>query len=91
MTRSRLNITGQRYGRLVAIEPTERRENKNVVWRFRCDCGGTREASAAQVRNGNIKSCGCLRREISSALRRVFAERRARLAGSAGSQESAGS
>src|SRR5262245_41127889 len=32
-------ITGQRFGRLVALYPTGERRYRKVVWRFRCDCG----------------------------------------------------
>ena len=33
------DITNQRFGLLTAIEPTEKRQGSDVVWRFRCDCG----------------------------------------------------
>ena len=35
----RYNIAGIRYGHLTAIEPTDRRDGTNIIWRFRCDCG----------------------------------------------------
>lgn len=34
-----LNLSGQRFGRLVAIRPTEERWRTSVVWECRCDCG----------------------------------------------------
>lgn len=33
------DLTGQRFGRLTAIRPTEKRLRGNVVWECRCDCG----------------------------------------------------
>ena len=59
--------TGRRYGRLVAIEPTERRQSGSIVWRCRCDCGNEVLVSAKQLRPGGAQSCGCLRRETQAA------------------------
>jgi hypothetical protein len=59
-----LDITGQRFGRLVAIAPTDRRSGGKIVWRFRCDCGATAETAVNLVRSGVTRSCGCLRREV---------------------------
>lgn len=54
------DITGQRFGRLVALEPTSKRRWKgSVVWRCRCDCGS--EVFICQSQLGKTKSCGCLR------------------------------
>jgi hypothetical protein len=59
----KIDITGQRFGRLVAIAPTDRRVSGNVVWRFRCDCGVEKETPISNVRSGNTRSCGCFIRE----------------------------
>lgn len=56
-----LDITGQRYGKLVAIEPTAKRaKSGGVVWLFQCDCGNRKAIPANSVRSGLVKSCGCL-------------------------------
>lgn len=57
-----VEITGQKYSRLTAIERV-----KGSLWRFRCDCGTEIERTANSVRSGNTKSCGCLRRETTIA------------------------
>ena len=57
------DLTGQRFGKLTAIEPTEERKYKYVVWRCKCDCGNEKMVSAQSLVNGNTKSCGCLRRK----------------------------
>ncbi len=54
-----LDITGQRYHRLVAIRFAEK-VGKERRWLFECDCGRTTIVRPAAVRNGNTKSCGCL-------------------------------
>lgn len=58
------NISGQRFGRLVAVEPTAKRSDRKVVWVFRCDCGKIVEISGKSVRNGNTRSCGCLHDDL---------------------------
>lgn len=61
--RKAVNLIGQRFGRLVAIEPTKKRSGGSVVWRCICDCGNKAWVSADHLRSGNIQSCGCLQRE----------------------------
>lgn len=34
--------------------------NKVRIWHFKCDCGNECDKPIAQVKIGNIKSCGCL-------------------------------
>ena len=57
------NLRGQIFGRLTAVEPTENRINKSVVWRCQCECGNEKMASAALLKTGKTKSCGCLKEE----------------------------
>lgn len=33
------DITGERYGRLVAVKHIGLDENKDVIWQWKCDCG----------------------------------------------------
>lgn len=53
----RLDITGERYGKLVAV----RRLPKHTLsrWVLRCDCGKKTEAYLSNVRSGQVQSCGC--------------------------------
>lgn len=55
------DLTGQRFGDLVCIRPTEARGGGGgVVWECRCDCGNTCLAVSTQLTQGYKKSCGCL-------------------------------
>jgi hypothetical protein len=56
-------IEGQRFGRLVAIEPTKGRVNRQVIWLLYCDCGNDQFSTVGELKSGGTKSCGCLRRE----------------------------
>lgn len=65
------NLTGQRFERLIAIRPTEKRQSNCVVWECRCDCGTICYRNTNSLRTGNEKSCGCLHRERTGAMRRT--------------------
>lgn len=58
-----LDITGERYGRLVVKQFLRTESGRGAIWQCKCDCGNTIEASAKLLRRGAIKSCGCLRQE----------------------------
>ena len=52
------NITGNRYGKLVVIKPTnERNSNGSIKWECLCDCGKTYYSSSSDLKRR--KSCGC--------------------------------
>lgn len=57
------DLTGQRFGRLVAAKPTEERKNGYVMWECRCDCGNMISIRTSSLTSGNGLSCGCLRKE----------------------------
>jgi len=57
------DLTGQRFGKLVVVGPTEQRKGSNVVWECKCDCGNTTFATTNVLTNGNKRSCSCLNKE----------------------------
>ena len=59
------NITGQKFGRLTAIEPTKKRDGQGlIIWKFQCDCGKIVEKVGRNVWRGNTASCGCLKKDL---------------------------
>lgn len=58
-----LDLTGQRFGRLVAVEPTDERSFGGVIWLCECDCGKKYKAKGSYLKSGQTKSCGCLKKE----------------------------
>ena len=55
---------GVKYGRLIPFELLEKRSNNNELqYNCQCDCGNTTIVSASKLKNGNTKSCGCLKKE----------------------------
>ena len=62
---TKIDITGQRFGRLVAIKPTiKRTRQRYVVWECQCDCGEIVEKCGHCVKRNLIRSCGCLQMDI---------------------------
>lgn len=63
MDRKIKDITGRRFGKLVAIKISSKRygKKKNIKWYCKCDCGKTVLVSSYGLCCGNTKSCGCSR------------------------------
>lgn len=53
-----IDLTGQRFGRLIVIERAESRSNQ-TYWKCRCDCGNEKVVDSYNLRKGLVKSCGC--------------------------------
>lgn len=60
----RKDITGQRFGYLVAVSPSHLNKYKHLLWTFLCDCGKYKEIPIQSVTNGRTKSCGCKQKEL---------------------------
>ena len=64
------DLTGQPFGRLIAIREDGRDKGGHVLWLCRClgkngdDCGKEVVVSANDLRRGHTQSCGCLSREL---------------------------
>lgn len=56
---NKVDLTGQRFGRLVALERI------NGKWKCQCDCGNIKYISTGNLNNNGTKSCGCLHLEKS--------------------------
>lgn len=66
------DIAGQQFGYLTAIEPTGRKNRKDLVWRCKCKCGKEVEYPATRLLTGNTLSCGCLRGEHLKSVNKYF-------------------
>lgn len=59
-----IDITGQKFGKLTAIERCGTARDGKAIWLFRCDCGNYHKVSGRDVRDGHSRSCGCLATEL---------------------------
>ena len=68
--RAFIDISGQRFGRLVAIsvdhKECDNAGNTDYYWRCCCDCGNEIVVQGTVLRRGDTQSCGCLQAEASA-------------------------
>ena len=57
------DLSGQKFGRLLVVGRAANLGRK-TMWECRCDCGKTLVVWAGALKNGNTKSCGCLRQDV---------------------------
>lgn len=53
-----LDIKGQKFGKLTAIEKAQSR-GKKTYWLCECECGNKKEIQTGHLTSGAITSCGC--------------------------------
>lgn len=59
------DMVGKKFSRLTVIEETNKRDvSGNIFYLCRCDCGNEHVATGYNLRSGNVRSCGCLNRDI---------------------------
>jgi hypothetical protein len=68
----KIDLTGQRFGRLIAVERSASRRSR-TVWMCRCDCGKMKAVTTTELRRGDTQSCGCLFLECAKAKAKVRA------------------
>ena len=59
----RLELLGQKFGRLTVIGENGRSKSRSILWECKCICGKIVSVRADSLRNGATKSCGCLQRQ----------------------------
>lgn len=61
MGRKMIDLSGKRFGKLVAISIDHTGNYKRTYWNCVCDCGGKRIVSGDHLRSGDVTDCGCFR------------------------------
>lgn len=59
-----IDITGQRFGRLVVLEFAYKTKRRQSFWKCQCDCGNTTYVYGGHLKTGHTTSCGCRLNEI---------------------------
>jgi hypothetical protein len=60
--------TGQRFGRLLALEKTNQKNaSGNIKWNCLCDCGNNVVVTGSSLKSGDTQSCGCLFIDVAAA------------------------
>lgn len=73
-----IEISGQKFGRLLVLKKGPVSKRGGSHWLCRCDCGNETIAVGSCLRRGTRLSCGCLKREWGSVMgsRRDFVKKR---------------
>ena len=58
------DLSGQRFGRLVALSKGKKDKASHQYWICKCDCGNIVEINSDNLRRGLTQSCGCLHSEM---------------------------
>lgn len=61
-----LDLAGQRFGALVAVERVGFNVHRKSVWKCKCDCGYEVVIVGSNLTAGNSKSCGCVANDAAS-------------------------
>lgn len=56
-----IDITGNKYGMLTVIRRAENAPKGITRWECQCDCGNIVIVRGRNLKNGAVKSCGCLK------------------------------
>ena len=68
------NLIGMIFGRLIVVELylNNNEKNNGIYWLCKCNCGKFCIVKSENLKNGHTKSCGCLRRETSSEIGKIY-------------------
>jgi hypothetical protein len=53
-----VDISNERFGKLIAIRKTNERYHNNAVWECRCDCGNFKNVSISHLKTKHTTTCG---------------------------------
>lgn len=67
MNRTFKDISGKTYNRLTAVKRVGVTKNGESIWECGCICGDVVNVLLGNLQKGNVKSCGCLKKEIQKA------------------------
>lgn len=73
-----VDITGQTFGYLTAIKQVGIKNNL-VIWECKCICGKIKNVPGAYLRNGSVKSCGCMKNKQKTLKRNLVGNRYGKL------------
>lgn len=65
-----IDITGNRYGKLVVIERADSIVPGVTVWKCLCDCGNYTVVRGGNLKSGAVKSCGCTHHQKANTIRK---------------------
>ena len=55
-----IDISGEKFNNLLVVGRDYKGKSGKAYWKCLCDCGNETIVSGSNLRNGSVKSCGCL-------------------------------
>ena len=74
-----VELSGKKCGRLTVIGRSSTGSDGQALWRCECECGNTTNVAGGHLRSGHTRSCGCLEKEVKSAVHKKHGKRNTRL------------
>ena len=74
-------MIGKKFNMLTVLEELPERKHGSRVYRCKCDCGNIKDVRKDMLKNGHVKSCGCLHTKHgkrNTKIYRVFSEMKQR-------------
>lgn len=71
------DLTGRKFGRLTVTGlAATRAKSARAEWSCLCECGKRCQVVGANLKDGNVRSCGCMRSEMFSTMLKSMHARR---------------
>ena len=68
-----LDLTNKKFGKLTALEPTDKRSGTSIIWTCKCECGNYCEVSAAHLTEYHgTQSCGCVQSKGEAKIKQIL-------------------
>lgn len=67
----RIDLVGQKFGRLTVLEDVGRNKQGRILWRCQCDCGIIINVGAGQLQSKHTQSCGCYNKDRITETQRI--------------------
>ena len=67
-----INLIGKKFGHLTVIKKDTSKVGKYIYWICRCDCGNIASIRGECLKNGNTKSCGCIKSKGEDKIRKIL-------------------
>ncbi len=64
-----IDLTGQKFNRLLVLERAENFKCRHARWKCLCDCGAHTVVGGQSLTRGTTKSCGCYKKEFDKQLK----------------------
>ena len=58
-----IDLTGKKFNKLTVVKRLENSIGGVSVWLCQCECGNFTTVRGSNIKNGSVKSCGCLLKE----------------------------